>query len=80
MDHIEYNNNINNLKGDVIVMFPAEYLKMKTIGIIVIDGVRYERKTSTVAVGACDGETVETAELYENQWYTNVVGLDEFRI
>ena len=62
------------------MMFPADYLKMKTIGIVVIDGVQYERKTARVAVGACDGETVETAELYDNEWYTNVIGLDEFRI
>ena len=62
------------------MMFPADYLKMKTIGIVVIDGVQYERKTSTVAVGACDGECVETAELYEGRWYTNVIGLDEYKI
>ena len=62
------------------MMFPGEYLKMKTIEIVVIEGKQYNRKTETVAVGECDGECVETAELYENQWYTNVVGLDEFRI
>ena len=62
------------------MMFPGEYLKMKTIGIVVIEGKQYNRKTATVAVGECDGETVETAELYENQWHTNVIGLDEYRI
>ena len=62
------------------MMFPGEYLKMKTIEIIVIEGKEYNRKTATVAVAECDGETVETAELYENQWYTNVIGLDEYRI
>ena len=62
------------------MMFPAEYLKMKTIGIVVIDGVKYERKTSTVAVGACDGECVETAELYAGRWYTNVIELYEYEI
>lgn len=62
------------------MMFPCEYLKMKTIGTVVIDGVTYEIKTETVAVGACDGECVETAELYDGEWYTNVIGLDEFMI
>lgn len=62
------------------MMFPGEYLKMKTIEIVVIEGKQYNRKTATVAVGECDGECVETAELYGDQWYTNVVGLDEFRI
>lgn len=62
------------------MMFPCEYLKMKTIGIIVIDGVRYERKTARVAVGACDGECVEIAELYAGRWYTNVIGLYEYKI
>ena len=49
------------------MMFPGEYLKMKTIEIVVIEGKQYNRKTATVAVGECDGETVETAELYEDQ-------------
>lgn len=62
------------------MMFPAEYLKMKTIGIVVIDGVQYERKTARVAVGACDGECVETAELYGGRWYTNVIELYEYKI
>lgn len=62
------------------MMFPAEYLKMKTIEVVAIDGVKYERKTACVAVGACDGETVETAELYAGRWYTNVIGLDEYKI
>lgn len=62
------------------MMFPCEYLKMKTIEVVVIDGVRYERKTSTVAVAECDGECVETAELYAGRWYTNVIGLDEYKI
>ena len=62
------------------MMFPAEYLKMKTIEVVAIDGVKYERKTARVAVGACDGETVETAELYAGRWYTNVIGLDEYKI
>ena len=62
------------------MMFPADYLKMKTIEIVVIDGVTYERKTARVAVGACDGETVETAELYAGRWYTNIIGLNEYKI
>ena len=62
------------------MMFPADYLKMKTIEIVVIEGKQYNRKTARVAVGACDGETVETAELYAGRWYTNVIGLDEYKI
>lgn len=62
------------------MMFPCEYLKMKTIGTVVIDGVTYEIKTETVAVGACDGECVETAELYDGVWYTNVIELYEYEI
>lgn len=62
------------------MMFPAEYLKMATIGVVVIDGVTYEIKTETVAVGACDGECVETAELYDGEWYTNVIELYEYEI
>ena len=50
------------------MMFPGEYLKMKTIEVVTIEGKNYNRKTETVAVGECDGECVETAELYENQW------------
>ena len=46
----------------------------------VIDGVQYERKTARVAVGACDGECVETAELYAGRWYTNVIELYEYEI
>ena len=62
------------------MMFPGEYLKMKTIEIVVIEGKQYNRKTATIAIGECDGECVETAELYNNEWYTNVIGLDEYRI
>ena len=62
------------------MMFPADYLKMKTIEIVTIEGKDYNRKTETVAVGECDGETVETAELYAGRWYTNVIGLDEYKI
>ena len=62
------------------MMFPGEYLKMKTIEIVVIEGKQYNRKTARVAVGACDGETVETAVLYGGRWYTNVIGLDEYKI
>lgn len=62
------------------MMFPGEYLKMKTIEIVAIEGKNYNRKTATIAVGECDGEAVETAELYGDQWYTNIIGLDEFRI
>ena len=62
------------------MMFPAEYLKMKTIEILVIEGKQYNRKTARVAVGACDGETVETAELYAGRWYTNVIELYEYEI
>ena len=50
------------------MMFPGEYLKMKTIEIVTIEGKQYNRKTETVAVDECDGETVERAALYENEW------------
>lgn len=62
------------------MMFPADYLKMKTIEIVVIEGKQYNRKTARVAVGACDGECVETAELYAGRWYTNVIELYEYEI
>ena len=62
------------------MMLPADYLKMKTIEIVVIEGKQYNRKTARVAVGACDGECVETAELYAGRWYTNVIELYEYKI
>ena len=62
------------------MLFPAEYLKMKTIEIVTIEGKNYNRKTETVAIGECDSECVETAELFEGKWYTNVIGLTEYEI
>ena len=62
------------------MMFPDEYLKMKTIEVVTIEGKNYNRKTETVAVGECDGECVETAELFKGKWYTNVIGLTEYEI
>lgn len=62
------------------MMFPDEYLKMKTIEVVTIEGRNYNRKTETVAIGECDGECVETAELFEGKWYTNIIGLTEYEI